>query len=112
MEGGVRAGPAQAGGTRPLYVPVRSGPAGLVVRLWRTPAGGRTAVAFTSDRRLRAALGPCHPWIRLSPRALRDLAAPLGATSLTVDPLLFSRPADPADPADPAGPAAPEPAAP
>jgi hypothetical protein len=69
-------------------------------------------VAFTSDRRLRAALGPCHPWIRLSPRALRDLAAPLGATSLTVDPLLFSRPADPAGPAGPAGPAAPEPAAP
>lgn len=118
MEGGGRVGPAEAGGIRPLYVPVRSGPAGLVVRLWRTPAGARTAVAFTSDQRLRAALGPCHPWIRLSPRALRDLAAPLGAASLTVDPLLFSRTAEPAepaaraDPAAPTGPDAPEPAAP
>ncbi|WP_327288186.1 SAV_915 family protein [Streptomyces sp. NBC_01198] len=77
-------------GFRPLYVPVRRGPAGLVVRLWRTPAGTRTAVAFTTDQRLRSALGPCQAWIRLSESALRRLAEPLGATSLTVDPLLFS----------------------
>jgi hypothetical protein len=76
---------------RPLYVPVRRGPAGLVVRLWRTPVGTRTAVAFTTDQRLRAALGPCQPWIRLSATALRRMAEPLGATTLTVDPLLFSR---------------------
>ncbi|UWE11589.1 SAV_915 family protein [Actinacidiphila bryophytorum] len=73
-----------------LYVPVRSGPAGLVVRLWRTPVGTKTAVAFTTDQRLRAALGPCHAWIRLSESALRRLAEPLGTTAVTVDPLLFS----------------------
>ncbi|CAG6396088.1 hypothetical protein NMG29_14220 [Streptomyces cocklensis] len=80
-----------AAGLRPLYVPVRNGPAGLVVRLWRTPVGTRTAVAFTTDQRLRAALGPCHGWIRLSESALRRLAEPLGTTAVTVDPLLFSR---------------------
>ncbi|NUS10398.1 MAG: hypothetical protein HOY69_03145 [Streptomyces sp.] len=99
MDVSARSRPAGAAGLRPLYVPVRTGPAGFVVRLWRTPAGARTAVAFTSDRLLRAALGPCHPWIRLSPSALRRLAEPLGATSLTVDPLLFSRPPDAAPPA-------------
>jgi hypothetical protein len=84
---------------RPLYVPVRHGPAGLVVRLWRTPAGTRTAVAFTTGQRLRAALGPCQTWIRLSESALRRLAEPLGATAVTVDPLLFGRPADSPAPA-------------
>lgn len=91
MDVTTRPDPVSAG-LRPLYVPVRSGPAGLVIRLWRTPSGARTAVAFTTDQRLRAALGPCQPWIRLSPTALRRLAEPLGATGLTVDPLLFSRP--------------------
>ncbi|MFG1810404.1 SAV_915 family protein [Streptomyces sp. NPDC049040] len=88
-----------AAGLRPLYVPVRTGPAGLVVRLWRTPVGTRTAVAFTTDQRLRGALGPCQPWIRLSESALRRLAEPLGATSLTVDPLLFGRPGQGSAPA-------------
>lgn len=77
---------------RPLYVPVRQGPAGAVVRLWRTPFGTRTAVAFTTDRRLRSVLGPCEPWIRLSEAALRRMAEPLGAHLLTVDPVLTARP--------------------
>lgn len=88
----------------PLYVPVRHGPAGLVVRLWRTPFGSRTAVAFTSDQRLRSVLGPTQPWIKLSETALRAMAEPLGARHLTVDPLLTARP-----PASWAGPAAGEP---
>lgn len=79
-------------GQRSLYVPVRRGPAGDVVRLWRTPVGTRTAVGFTSDRRLRSVLGPCQPWIRLSESALRRLAEPLGARHLTVDPVLTARP--------------------
>jgi hypothetical protein len=79
-------------GRRLLYVPVRRGPAGHVVRLWRTPFGSRTAVGFTSDRRLRSVLGPTQPWIRLSETALRAMAEPLGATFLTVDPLLTARP--------------------
>jgi hypothetical protein len=77
---------------RSLYVPVKRGPAGTVLRLWRTPSGTRTAVGFTSDRRLRAVLGPCQPWIRLSEAALRRMAEPLGTDHLTVDPLLTARP--------------------
>ncbi|GAB7032182.1 SAV_915 family protein [Streptomyces sp. NPDC021749] len=72
----------------PLFVPVRSGPAGCTARLFRTPLGGRTAVGFTSVQRLAAALGGGQPWVRLSEPALRALAEPLGATVLTVDPRL------------------------
>lgn len=83
---------ADAVRVRSLYVPVRRGPAGPVLRLWRTPFGTRTVVAFTSDRRLRSVLGPCQPWIRLSEQALRRMAEPLGTRHLTVDPLLTARP--------------------
>lgn len=69
-----------------LYVPVRPGPAGCTARLFRTPPGGRTAVGFTSERRLTATLGPAQPWIRLAEPAVRALAEPLGVTALTVDP--------------------------
>jgi hypothetical protein len=88
-------GPSEQDGAtgRSLYVPVRRGPAGDVVRLWRTPFGTRTAVAFTTDRKLRSVLGPTQPWIRLSESALRRLAEPLGARLLTIDPLLTARPA-------------------
>ncbi|ANP53771.1 hypothetical protein J2Z21_007936 [Streptomyces griseochromogenes] len=85
----------------PLFVPVRPGPAGCATRLFRTPLGGRTAVAFTSVRRLAGTLGPDQPWIRLAEPALRALTAPLGVTTLTVDPS-FSAPApEPAAPAIP-----------
>ncbi|MGY5047403.1 SAV_915 family protein [Streptomyces sp. 900105755] len=72
----------------PLFVPVRPGPAGCAVRLFRTPLGGRTAVGFTSARALAATLGPDQAWIRLAEPALRALAAPLGVTTVTVDPQL------------------------
>jgi hypothetical protein len=87
-------GPEPSAGTarRSLYVPVKRGPAGSVIRLWRTPVGTRTAVAFTTDRRLRSVLGPTQEWIRLSEEALRRMAEPLGALHLTVDPLLTARP--------------------
>lgn len=94
---------------RSLYVPVRRGPAGTVLRLWRTPFGTRTAVGFTTDRRLRSVLGPCQPWIRLSETALRRMAEPLGTRHVTIDPVLTARPpaassdapcAHPAHPAD------------
>ncbi len=74
--------------TGPLYVPVRSGPAGCATRLFRTPLGGRTAVGFTTQRRLADTLGAEQAWIRLSAPALRALTEPLGATTLTVDPQL------------------------
>ncbi|MGW3726164.1 SAV_915 family protein [Streptomyces sp. NPDC000851] len=76
----------------PLYVPVRPGPAACAARLFRTPLGDRTAVGFTSQRKLTATLGPDQPWIRLAEPALRSLTAPLGVTTVTVDPQ-FSAPA-------------------
>ncbi|GHH28818.1 SAV_915 family protein [Streptomyces lanatus] len=72
----------------PLYVPVRPGPAACAARLFRTPLGDRTAVGFTSRRRLTATLGTDQPWIRLAEPALRSLTAPLGVTTVTVDPQL------------------------
>lgn len=72
----------------PLYVPVRSGPAGYTARLFRTPPGNRTAVGFTSRRRLTDVLGSDQVWIRLGEPALRALVEPLGVTTLTVDPQL------------------------
>ncbi|WP_250853341.1 SAV_915 family protein [Streptomyces rhizosphaericus] len=83
--------PVPAGRGRVLYVPVRPGPAGCAVRLFRTPHGSRTAVGFSTRRRLAAVLGARQPWIRLGESALRALAEPLGATSLTVDPRLAVR---------------------
>jgi hypothetical protein len=85
------AGPGHAGAEpgcgRPLYVPVRIGSAGgTQVRFARTPAGTRTAVAFTSRRLLAAAFGDQQAWVLLSEPALRSLAEPLGAPLVTVDP--------------------------
>lgn len=78
------------------------------MRLFRTPLGERTAVGFTSRRRLSATLGDDQPSIRLSQPALRALAAPLGGTTATVDPL-FTAPA-PTPVADTTTPKAPAPA--
>ncbi|MEU8029143.1 SAV_915 family protein [Streptomyces sp. NPDC049099] len=86
----------------PLYVPVRPGPSGCAARLFRTPLGDRTAVGFTTERRLSAALGPGRPWIRLAEPALRALTAPLGVTALTVDPRFTAPPAAPAASESPA----------
>lgn len=76
----------------PLFVPVRSGPAGCSARIFRTPLGCRTAVGFTTRAKLSATLGADHASIRLSEPALRALTAPLGVTALTIDPP-FSAPA-------------------
>ncbi|GAA2621720.1 SAV_915 family protein [Streptomyces axinellae] len=84
-----------------LFVPVRRGPGGCAgARLFRTPVGRRTAVGFTSERRLAAALGPAQPWLRLSRSALRSLVSPLGVRSVTVDPLLAGHAVRGPDPAD------------
>lgn len=71
-----------------LFVPVRPGPMGYSARLFRTPLGVRTAVAFTDERRLARTLGQRQACIRLSEPAVRALVAPLGIVGLTVDPLL------------------------
>nr|WSW65844.1 hypothetical protein OG461_06410 [Streptomyces sp. NBC_00995] len=71
-----------------LFVPVRQGAMGCCARLFRTPLGVRTAVAFTDERRLIRTLGQQQTWIRLSEPAVRALVAPLGVVDLTIDPLL------------------------
>ncbi|MFF3645128.1 SAV_915 family protein [Streptomyces sp. NPDC002564] len=84
--------PCEPGPAGPLFVPVRPGPAGCVARLFRTPVGGRTAVAFTTPQRLTAALGARQEWIRLSEPALRALTVPLGVGEVTVDPRFAAQP--------------------
>lgn len=74
-----------------LYVPVLHGRSGMRLRMFRTPLGTRTAVAFTSHDALRGALGPEQKWVRLGEPALRALTAPLGTDQITVDPLLTAR---------------------
>jgi hypothetical protein len=69
-----------------LFVPVRPGSLSPCVRLFRTPLGGRTAVAFTTEQQLTTTLGSDQPWIRLCESAVRALAEPLGVSALTVDP--------------------------
>ncbi|MEZ0089172.1 SAV_915 family protein [Streptacidiphilus sp. EB129] len=78
-----------------LLVPVRSGPAGFVARVFRTPLGERTAVGFTTRTRLAATLGPDQAWLPLSEAALRDLTVPLGVATLTVDPQFAASPVTP-----------------
>lgn len=85
----------------PLFVPVRPGPVGYTARLFRTPLGARTAVGFTSARGLAATLGPGQAWIRLAEPALRALAAPLGVTTVTVDPQLSAPAPTPVPPLAP-----------
>ncbi|MEV7777601.1 SAV_915 family protein [Kitasatospora sp. NPDC088351] len=80
--------PSRPGPAGRLLVPVRPGRLGHTARLFRTPLGDRTAVAFTTEQRLTAVLGPDQPWIALAEPALRALAEPLGVTILTVDPQL------------------------
>lgn len=74
--------------TGALFVPVRPGPVGYCARLFRTPLGVRTAVAFTDERQLTRTLGRQQAWVRLSEPAVRALVAPLGIVGLTVDPLM------------------------
>ncbi|MEV6162615.1 SAV_915 family protein [Streptomyces sp. NPDC052052] len=71
-----------------LCVPARTGSVVCTVRLFRTPVGGRTAVAFTDPARLRAVLGEGQPWIALAEPALRALTEPLGVRQLRIDPVL------------------------
>jgi hypothetical protein len=74
-----------------LFVPVRPNTDGFALRMFRTPLGTRTAVAFTSEPALVRALGATQAWVRLGEPAVRALAAPLGTVRLTIDPLLTAR---------------------
>ncbi|MCD9140692.1 SAV_915 family protein [Streptomyces albireticuli] len=80
--------PAGRAPERALYVPVRPCPSGFALRVFRSPLGDRTAVAFTTERRLSDVLGPGQPSVRLALPAVRALAAPLGVALVSVDPQL------------------------
>ncbi|MFG2073829.1 SAV_915 family protein [Nonomuraea maritima] len=67
-------------------VPVKSSGRALSLRLFRTPAGRRTAVAFTSPLKLAKVLGPDQRWVLLTAPALRGMLAELGVTGIVVDP--------------------------
>ncbi|MEY9875557.1 hypothetical protein ABH931_005061 [Streptacidiphilus sp. MAP12-33] len=77
-----------------LLVPVRPGPAGDVLRLFRTPLGARTAVGFTSGRQLSAVLGSRQRSVTIAEPALRRMLAALGVAMLTVDPQLAAPPVE------------------
>jgi hypothetical protein len=70
----------------PLLVPARSGGGVLGLRLFRTPAGNRTAVAFTSLDQLVKVLGDDHEWMWLCERALRGMVKDLGVIGIVIDP--------------------------
>ncbi|MCQ8775107.1 hypothetical protein NQU55_35935 [Streptomyces sp. AA8] len=83
-----------------MYVPVRHCACGFALRVFRSPLGTRTAVAFTTERRLSAVLGPDQPSVRLALPAVRALATPLGVATISIDPQLTA-PAVRTDPAEP-----------
>ncbi|TKK85144.1 hypothetical protein FDA94_27380 [Herbidospora galbida] len=70
----------------PLFVPVRKTGCADALRVFRTPDGARTAVAFTSPVRLALVLGADQPWIRLCEPALRALLRDIGVPGIVIDP--------------------------
>ncbi|WP_157249225.1 SAV_915 family protein [Nonomuraea typhae] len=70
----------------PLFVPVHEGRYSSSLRLFRTAAGKRTAVAFTSPLRLARVLGSEQHWVRLSEPALRGMIRDLDVVGIVVDP--------------------------
>jgi len=75
-----------------LIVPVRECAGGVVsVRTARADSGERVGLAFTSEARLRAALGDGQRWIAMAEPALRSMLRPLAVTRIQTDPVLVSR---------------------
>ena len=56
------------------------------LRCGRLPTGERVGIAFTTDERLTATMGPDQERIHLHERALRAMLRPLGVTRIQVDP--------------------------
>ena len=69
-----------------LFVPVHQGAFSRTLRLFRTEAGQRTAVAFSSPARLMKVLGADQPWIRLAEPPLRRLIDDLDLAGIVFDP--------------------------
>jgi hypothetical protein len=73
-----------------LLVPVRAGGVTTTLRLFRSRSGRPTAVAFTTEERLKEVLGDEQPWVRLDRAVLPSLTGPLGVRDLIVDPGLIA----------------------
>ncbi|MFG3349892.1 SAV_915 family protein [Streptomyces sp. NPDC048018] len=58
-----------------LCVPVRPVADGCATRLFRTPLGARTAVAFSTPERLRADLGADQAWTAFAGLRARDVGS-------------------------------------
>ncbi|MFC4114495.1 SAV_915 family protein [Nonomuraea zeae] len=69
-----------------LFVPVRAGAYATALRLFRTAAGKRTAVAFTSPLKLTKVLGTDQRWVVLTAPALRGMLAELDVIGIVIDP--------------------------
>ena len=69
-----------------MAVPVRTGPGTVALRCGRVPTAERVGIAFTTEARLAAVMGPDQPWIYLNDQALRAILGPLGVTRIQVDP--------------------------
>jgi hypothetical protein len=73
--------------THTYLVPVHEGKEGTVsIQTGQLISGERIGLAFTSEASLLMTLGPSQHWIRLGPGALQAMLAPLGVTSVRVDP--------------------------
>ncbi|MEU9045073.1 MULTISPECIES: SAV_915 family protein [unclassified Kitasatospora] len=90
------------------HVPVTTSGTGstTALRLFRLRDGRRCAVGFSSPEALAALLGPDQAHTELGEPALRGLTAPLGVTTLVLDPRLVAPPVS-----TPAAPPAPAPTA-
>ncbi|MEV0385474.1 SAV_915 family protein [Nonomuraea sp. NPDC050643] len=78
-----------------LFVPVTAGACATALRLFRTTAGKRTAVAFSSPLRLTQVLGTGQRWVVLTAPALRTMIAELDVTGIVIDPAgTMTRPAE------------------
>ena len=73
--------------THTYLVPVHESTLGTIrLQTGRLISGERVGLAFTSEASLLMTLGPSQQWIQLAPGALRAMLAPLGVSSIRVDP--------------------------
>ncbi|MER5627364.1 SAV_915 family protein [Streptosporangium sp. NPDC002544] len=70
----------------PLFVPIWQGRFSVSLRLFRTAAGRKTAVAFSSALCLADVLGTEQQWMWLSEPALRGMIRDLDVIGIVIDP--------------------------
>ncbi len=85
--------------TERLYVPLHDVACGVALRYFHDQAGARCAIGFTELGRMAELLGSDQAYYRLTARAVRELAAAAGVTTLIVDPARVTGHLEPAAPA-------------